>query len=223
MANLSTWEEDKAMCKHCQQIMSCDFEADVYEGHHCYIVSSHEGEWVSPNLMWQSRDRKTCPMMNVKSMLTDVAIDIPADLISAGWISAGTNHPRGPLHTSMHQHWPFSTSSYPQALGDCTCTSKHWCQSYQKKNNLDAIIGSVKKGNKDWTPKWDGCVNFQAVVTGTSRTFTGSVGPDGRAQWLVSSDTRRTQKERLTMTRQSLRRRRRWLPGHHLKHCLAAC
>ena len=49
-------------------------------------------------------------MTNVKSMLAEVATDMPAVLISAGWISAGTSHPSGPavdllFHSESGHGW----------------------------------------------------------------------------------------------------------------------
>ena len=49
-----------------------------------------------PYFMWHIIDRKHWPMMKVNSMFVDVATAMPAVLISAGWISAGTSQPRGP-------------------------------------------------------------------------------------------------------------------------------
>lgn len=50
----------------------------------------------SPNFIWQSMERKAWPMMKVKNMLTETLIDCPADRISNGKISLGTNQPNGP-------------------------------------------------------------------------------------------------------------------------------
>jgi hypothetical protein len=49
-----------------------------------------------PNFKWQSMVRKNWPMKKVKNMLTETLMACPADLISRGQISLGTNHPNGP-------------------------------------------------------------------------------------------------------------------------------
>ncbi len=55
--------------------------------------------------MEQSMVRKHWPMTKVNSMFMEVARDMPAVRISAGWISAGTNQPRGPAGTWGQQRW----------------------------------------------------------------------------------------------------------------------
>lgn len=47
-------------------------------------------------LRWHNMVRNTCAMTKVTNMFTDTLMLCPADLISSGKISLGTNHPNGP-------------------------------------------------------------------------------------------------------------------------------
>lgn len=49
-----------------------------------------------PNLNAQRRERKDCPIMNVKRRFTATVMLCPADRVSSGNISLGTVHPSGP-------------------------------------------------------------------------------------------------------------------------------
>ncbi|KAI8021144.1 hypothetical protein LOK49_LG03G01318 [Camellia lanceoleosa] len=49
-----------------------------------------------PYLRWQRDTRKHCAMRAVKIILTQTTILWPADLVSKGKSSLGTNHPSGP-------------------------------------------------------------------------------------------------------------------------------
>lgn len=60
------------------------------------MITKHPKKKKRPNFKWQSKVRKSCPIKKVKSMFTETLMDCPADRISMGNISLGTNHPSGP-------------------------------------------------------------------------------------------------------------------------------
>lgn len=51
----------------------------------------------TPQRMEHIMLRKAWPMTKEKRKLTKVVMEVLAERVSRGWISDGTNHPRGPL------------------------------------------------------------------------------------------------------------------------------
>ena len=70
------------------------WQEEMHECSHNQHQSSKEEE--IPALKWQSMSKNVCAVKKVNTKLTATVILCPADLISSGKISLGTNHANGP-------------------------------------------------------------------------------------------------------------------------------
>ena len=121
--------------------------------------------------------RKHWPMTKVNSMFMEVARDMPAVRISAGWISAGTSQPRGPANGFKLRfgHEKFCKEAICTAPFPCrnrkatstTASNGPDCVSFPLSSASKGLPSNTSNENKKLTPtpgkvghvEADGCQN----------------------------------------------------------------